>query len=342
MTLPKLTLAITSRILTVVTYAVLVACISYRPLPASANAPGDDSQPYTISSNVNLVILPVTVTDREHQFVSGLDAAQFRVYEEGRPQKLSLFEPEDAPVSVGLVVDRSLSMRGRKSEVLEGAAAFVRASNSQDEEFVVNFSEEALLGLPPNVPFTSRVEELTTALSTVPASGMTALYDAIAVGLSHLRDAHREKKVLILITDGEDNASHYFFDQVLRMARTLNVLIYSVGLFDTYLIENTRDSYTAKQFKLLFDQDRSLLTQLAKDTGGAAYFPTNPNEVVSVCEQIASDIRHQYTLAYTPKNDDRGGYRKIRVQLIGSGQGKIVVRSRSGCFLPAKPHLIER
>jgi Ca-activated chloride channel family protein len=291
-----------------------------------------------ISTNVNLVILPVTVTDHEHQFVSGLDASQFRVFEDGRPQILSLFEREDIPVTVGLVVDHSGSMDARKTEVIEGAAAFVRASNLQDEEFVVNFSNEVLLGLPSDVPFTSNPDELTAALSVVPASGMTALYDGIAVGLDHLRTAHKEKKVLILITDGEDNDSHHYFDQVLRMAQELNVVIYTVGLFDTRQIENARGYDTAKQFELLLDQDKSLLTQLAKDTGGAAYFPKNSNEVTRVCQQIASDIRHQYTLAYTPRDDGRGGYRNIRVKVVaGSGQGKLLARTRTKYLLPAKP-----
>jgi VWFA-related protein len=292
-----------------------------------------------ISTNVNLVILPVTVTDHEHQFVSGLDASQFRVYEEGRLQMLSLFEREDVPVTVGLVVDHSGSMDAQKTEVIEGAAAFVRASNSQDEEFVVNFSNEVLLGLPSSVPFTSNPDELTAALSVVPASGMTALYDAIAVALDHLRTAQKEKKVLILITDGEDNESHHYFDQVLRMAQELNVLIYSVGLFDTYLIETVRDPDTAERYKLLFDQDKGVLMQLAKDTGGAAYFPKNSNEVIHVCQQIASDIRHQYTLGYSPRDDGRGGYRQIRVKVVaGSGQGKLLARTRTRYFLPAKAH----
>ena len=326
----------------VVTYSFVTLCICWCAFPISTHTRGNDSQPYTISTNVNLVVVPVTVTDRDHQFVSGLDATQFRVYEEGRPQMFSLFQPEDIPVTVGLVVDHSGSMGERKTDVIEGAKAFVQASNPQDEEFVLNFTERVRLGLPPNVPFTSSVDELTAALSAVPAGGMTALYDAIAVGLNHLRDAHKEKKVLIVITDGDgdDNASHYFFDQVLRMAQTLNVLIYAVGLFDTYQIDKARDSNTAKQFKQLFDQNKSLLKQFARETGGAAYFPGNSAEVIDVCKKIAEDIRHQYTLAYTPKDDDRGGYRKIRVQVTGNRQGKVMVRSRSGYLLPAKPHFV--
>jgi Ca-activated chloride channel homolog len=328
---------------TVVTYSLLMTCICCCSFSAAlARSPSDDARPYTLSTNVNLVVLPVTVTDDHRQFVSGLDVTQFRVYEQGRLQSLSFFQPEDIPVTVGLVVDHSGSMEERKADVIEGAKAFVRASNPQDEEFVVNFSQQVLLGLPSNVRFTSNVDELTTALSKVPASAMTALYDAIVVGLDHLRYAEKEKKVLILITDGEDNSSHYFFDQVLSIARASNVLIYSVGLFDTRQIENARDSSMAKEFKHLLDQYKSLLTQLARDTGGTAYFPGSSAEVIDVCNHIATDIRHQYTLAYTPKNANRGGYRKIRVQVTGSGQEKLVVRSRSGYVLPTKPQFIGR
>lgn len=327
------------RVRAVVTYSLLITYICCCSIPVLAS---DDSPPYTIFTNVNLVVLPVTVTDHDHQFVSGLDATQFRVYEEGRLQSLSLFQPEDVPVTVGLVVDHSVSMERRKTDVLEGARAFVRASNPQDEEFVVNFSQQVLLGLPSNVPFTSSIEELTTALSNVPASRMTALYDAVVVSLDHLRYADKEKKVLILITDGEDNASHYFFNQVLRIARASNVLIYSVGLFDNHQIENVRDSSMANEFKHLLDQYKKLLTQLARDTGGEAYFPQSSEEVVDVCSHIATDIRRQYMLAYTPKNANRSGYRRIRVQVTGSGQEKLVVRSRSGYLLPTKPEFIVR
>jgi len=313
----------------------LLTCIAHWALPASATARvTDDSQPYVISTNVNLVILPVTVTDHEHQFVSGLDASQFRVYEEGRQQMLSLFKAEDIPVTVGLVVDHSGSMYPRKSDVIEGASAFVKASNSQDEEFVVNFNDEVRLGLPPNVPFTSKVEDLTVALSAASAIGQTALYDAIAVALEHLGDAQKEKKALIIITDGEDNASRHSFAQVLGMAQARNVLIYSVGLFDNHGLNRGAQEF----YKRVIEEDKKTLTRLAQETGGAAYFPEESIEVTHVCQQIASDIRHQYTLGYNPKADNHGGYRKLRVKLVKSDQGKFAVRTRTGYLFPAKPH----
>jgi VWFA-related protein len=284
---------------------------------------------------VRLVVLPVTVMDHKHQFVSGLSASHFRVYEDGQEQTLSLFRPEDMPVTVGLVVDHSGSMSERKMDVLEGAEDFVRASNSQDDEFVVNFNDEVTFGLPPNVPFTSDLEALRTALSDVSADGETALYDATAVALDHMRTARNDKKkVLILITDGEDNASHHGFAQVLRMAQTLNVQIYAVGLFDHEVVQYRMNPSSQSFSKVVFDDGKPVLTLLAKETGGKAYFPKTSKEVADVCLQIASGIRHQYTLGYSPKDVDHSGYRKVRVQVVG--QGKLVTDTRAGYFLPEK------
>ena len=317
----------------------LLTCLLFCKLPASAGPPADDSESYVISRDVSLVILPVTVIDRERQFVSGLGASNFRIYDQGRPQTLTLFEREDVPVTAGLVVDHSGSMYARKMEVIEGAAAFVQASNPQDEEFVVNFSDRARLGLPPDAPFTSNIEDLKDALSAASATGMTALYDAVATALDHLRNAHKPKQTLILITDGEDNASKHDLNQVLRMAQTLNVVIYTVGLFDQYKASKTAlDPYVARRNKLLFDEDKRVLTMFARETGGAAYFPNNFDEVVRVCQQIATDIRHQYVLGYSPTDDGRGGFRKVNVRVVGSGQEKLVVRTRTGYLLPAKHH----
>ena len=299
---------------------------------------GISPQSHVISKDVRLVVLPVTVTDRERQFVEDLDRANFRVYEEGHLQTLTLFEHEDMPVTAGLVVDHSASMYARKVEVVEGAAAFVQSSNSHDEEFVVNFNDEVRLGLPPNVPFSSNVNDLKAALSTASAGGMTALYDAIEVAVEHLRRAHTEKKVLILITDGEDTASKHHFAEVLDMAQTFNVMIYGVGLFNDSEVSNKAfHRRTEQQRNFLWDEDKKVLTQLAEGTGGAAYFPNSLDEVRRVCRQIAADIRHQYTLGYSPTNDRRGGYRKIRVKVVGTNQKKLAVRTRAGYVFTTEP-----
>ena len=286
-----------------------------------ASAPSQDkSPPYVISQEVNLVALPVVVRDREGHFVSGLQASNFQVREDGRPQAITLFRNEDIPVTAGLVVDHSGSMAARQLEVIEGAQAFVQASNPQDREFVVNFGEKISFGLPENVAFTNDANTLRQALSTPYASGRTALYDAILVAIRHLQKDDREKKVLILISDGGDSASNHTFADVLRMAQTTGVVIYTIGLLDEHNA----------------DQNPKVLQKLASTTGGEAYFPNSFVEVIDVCRQIATEIRHQYTIGYTPPDHDRPGYRKTHVSATAPGRGKLFVRTRTEYYVPPK------
>jgi len=291
--------------------------------PASffAKPPAQDSaQPYVISKDVNLVVVPVLVSDKSGRFVSGLEASNFKVYENGRPQQITVFRNEDVPVTAGLVVDHSGSMLRWRSQVIEGARAFVQLSNPEDREFVVNFTDMIALGLPLNIAFTSNVDTLEVALSNTPYGGRTALYDAIAVASQHLQREKREKRVLILISDGGDNSSKYRLDDALRMAQAADVMIYAVGLLD----ENSAD------------QNPGVLKKLTNETGGQVYFPNSGAEVVDVCKAIAADIRHQYTIGYNPPNEAESGFEKIRVNVTARGRGKLFVRSRTGYFLAPK------
>ena len=304
----------------------LPALVSFSHVsPAQENSP-----PYVISRNVNLVIVPVVVSDKNGRFVSGLNASNFNIYENGRQKQITLFRAEDIPVTAGLLVDHSGSMAAWRPQVIEGARAFVQVSNPQDREFVVNFTNTIALGLPPNIPFTNDVDMLKRALSGGPRGGSTALYDAIAVALGHLQADEHEKRVLILISDGGDNASKQDFHEVLHMAQAANVIIYAIGLLDEHSA----------------DQNPGVLKKLTKETGGKAYFPNSPSEVVDVCKAIAADIRHQYTLGYEPPSDPQSGFRpssfrptgfrKISVSVSAPGRGKLSVRSRSGYFLASK------
>jgi VWFA-related protein len=248
-----------------------------------------------------------------------LEASDFHVEEDGRPQTITVFRTDDTAVTVGLVVDHSGSMAAKQSEVLQGAEAFVMASNPQDREFVVNFDDTVTFGLPPDVPFTGNVEALQTALTAVRDAAETALYDAVAVALERLQKDNSSKKVLLLISDGGDNKSKHNFAEVLRMAQASNVIIYTIGLFDEFSA----------------DKNPKILQKLADDTGGYAYFPDSPAEMRAICQQVAEDIRHQYTLGYSPENPGSGGYRKIRVTVNAPGHGKLFVRTRAGYFVPA-------
>lgn len=275
-----------------------------------------------IREEADLVVLPVTVTDRHGQFVPGLKAKDFRVYENQKLQKISLFSQTDQPVAVGLVIDDSGSMYPNREEVLQGAKDFLASSNPQDQVFVVNFNEKASLGLPPSVPFTSNVSELEAAVSRGPSAGMTALYDALALALKHLALSTRKKKALIVISDGGDDASHTSFRQVLSSARHSDAIIYTIGI-----ISEEQANVNPR-----------ILRRLARDTGGEAYFPKSAAALPAIYHRIAEDLRAQYTIGYVPSNKSHNGtYRAIRVTVHAKGHGRLDARTRKGYFAPSDP-----
>ncbi len=200
--------------------------------------------------------------------------------------------------------------------------SFSRYSNANDQIFVVNFNENISLGLPASMTFTDRVDQLEDALSRISSNGRTALYDAVASALGHLKKGNRDKKVLIVISDGADNASRYSLAQVMTMLKETETIIYTISLFDEG--DPDRDPRPLKQF--------------AKVTGGEAFLPESIKEVIPICERIAHDIRNQYTIAYSPKNTRTdGGYRAIEVKVVGQGRGRLTVRTRTGYTAPLKP-----
>ena len=284
---------------------------------ASQPIPSDPDE-YKISVDVGLVVLPVTVTNRKGEFVPNLAATDFQVSEAGRPQQITLFKSEDVPVTVGLVVDNSGSMGSKRPEVVAASLAFVQSSNPGDQMFVVNFNQRVSLGLPKSVPFTSDLRQLRDALSRTPPVGNTALYDGIATALEHVKAGSRERKGLIVVTDGGDNASHMRFQDLLKKAESSNAIIYTIGIFDpSYAGENPQ-----------------ALRRLAKATGGRAYFPESVSEVSDVAQQIARDIREQYTIGYIPsRRASEGEYRTIRVTVKAAGLGKLYVRTRAGYLI---------
>ncbi len=269
----------------------------------------------TISVNVDLVVLQVTVRDKKGGFVSGLQEGAFHVFEDGVPQTIRLFQHEDVPVAVGLIVDNSGSMGPKRKDVTAAALTFARSSNPKDEMFVVNFNERVSLGLPDTELFSARTTELDQALNGIPASGKTALYDAIEVGLDHLKEATLDKKVLIVISDGGDNASHHTLSQVLASIARSDTIVYTIGLFDPY------DE----------DSNPGILKKIARASGGEAFLPRETRQVVQICGRIAEDIRDQYTIGYLPSNQASDGtYRTIRVTATGPHGAKLLGRTREG------------
>lgn len=300
---------------------VLVGYAGYQALPV---APGPDSGSFQISVDVSLVVLHATVTDRQGRLMPDLDRQNFQVYENGVPQRIRLFSNEDIPVTVGLVVDHSTTMWPKLAEVTAAARTFARFSNTEDEMFVVNFHEIARLGLPSAVRFTHDSGALQQAIMAAPTGGQTALYDAIAMALEELKAGSRDKKVLIVISDGGDNASKRSLERVMNLAGQSSAIIYTVGVFDDE------------------DPDRNpgILKRLAKATGGQAFLPDQPSEVVAISERIARDIRHQYTLGYVPSNPARdGSYRAIRVVARAKGGDPLFARTRTGYVATDAPRL---
>lgn len=290
--------------------------------------PGGDDDPGAsqFSVNVDLVVLHATVRDRRGHIVADLQKEHFEVFEDHARQAIRLFLREDIPVTVGLVVDHSGSMNRKLGDVLAAARAFVHSSNPNDEMFVVNFNEYVSLGLPDSAPFTNDADELERAIANAPVMGQTALYDAIGKALDQLRGATRDKRVLIVISDGGDNTSSLTLDQVLRRAQQSSALIYTVGLFDAA------------------DEDRnpSVLRRLASASGGEAYFPAASSELAGVCKRIAEDIRNQYTIGYVSTSEAKPGtYRSIRVVAKTPRQRRLFVHTRTGYVAAGEAQPVE-
>jgi Ca-activated chloride channel homolog len=267
-----------------------------------------------IAVAANLVLLPVNVTNARGTFVSGLKSRDFRVYEDGKLQDLTVFEQGDTPVTVGLVVDHSRSMGSKLPGVVIAVSSFIHLSNPQDEMFVVDFNDDVSIELMKGKAFSSDAKELEEALTAVSARGRTALYDAVSEGLRHLQYGRWGKKALIVVSDGGDNASHLKYSQVLAQARQSQALIYSVALLGADEEENPK-----------------VLQRLCKDTGGVAFFPGPKDRVADISKEIARDLREQYTLGYVPRNmNGADPFRKIEVKVTAQNYGKVRVRTRLG------------
>lgn len=293
-------------------------CWSQAQEPAAApSRPGGE---YAIKVNVDVVVLRATTQDRKNTLVSGLNKDDFQVYEDGALQPVKYFSHDDVPVTVGLLVDNSGSMTPKRHDVIAAAMAFARSSNPQDQMFVVNFNEKVSFGLPGNTAFTDQPAQLQVALSRVASDGETALYDAVAVALEHLKMGNRDKKVLIIVSDGGDNASRHKLAEITALVAQSNAIIYTIGIFDDQ------------------DPDRNpgVLKRLAKETGGEAFLPDSLSDVTPICERIARDIRNQYTIAYNPTNKKRDGtYRVILVKANAPDHRRLTVRTRTGYFAPS-------
>jgi Ca-activated chloride channel homolog len=298
-------------------------------LPASAAA-GTQTTPkkgFKIHSNVDLVVLHASVTNGHGKRIDDLEKSDFKVYEDGTLQKLAVFSHADIPVTMGIVIDDSGSMAEKRPSVNAAAWTFVNTSNPNDQVFVVNFNDVYYIDTPG--AFAQNKEQLKAALDHIDARGGTALYDAVYASLDHLKLGNRDKKVILVITDGDDNSSNYTFPQLLRYAEQSNAEIYTIGLLGgehsggLFHIGSGGDRHAAK-----------ILKELADATGGKAYFPRSLAQVNEVCGGLAHAIRDQYTLGYYPSNTARDGtFRNVRVLAYApNSHHKLVVRTRPGYY----------
>lgn len=288
-----------------------VVMLAALALPAAAQQVEDPG--FVFRSDARLVVLHATVVDAQGHLVTDLPQSAFRVFEDGVEQVIKVFRREDAPVSLGMVIDASGSMLGKRERVNSAALALVRASHPEDEVFLISFNERAYL----DAPFTSDIARLEEGLRRAEMQGVTAMRDALRLALEHLwRQGERDKKVLLVITDGEDNASSIDAGYLVRAAQQTGILVYAVGLPG----EAGREA-TARAKKEL--------DALTAATGGQAWYLDDVSQSERVALAVARDIRNQYTLAYTPSNQALDGrFRRIRVTAQASQP--LAVRTRTG------------
>jgi len=280
---------------------------------------GDKSGVFVFRKDVDEVMLHATVVDDKQHIITTLDRAAFTVFEDGKPQSIISFHHVDIPVAMGIVIDNSGSMREKRSKVNQAALNLVRSSNPHDEVFIVNFNDEQYL----DQDFTHDLRKMKEALEKIDARGGTALYDAVVASADHLRqNARMEKKVIFLVTDGEDNASSETLEQAIKqLQQEGGPSVYTLGL--------------------LGDEDhpkraRKALQIIADHTGGIAFFPKTLDEVDAISRTIANDIRNQYAIGYKPTSPKKvGEFRQIKVEAKAKGHGKLVVRTKTGYYAGA-------
>ena len=287
--------------------------------PASAVSKSSNGR-YTLTQDAFEIRLNASVLDGSGRAVQTLAESAFHVYEDGVPQTITSFRHEDLPVSIGLVIDSSGSMYDKRAAVDKASIDLVKLSNQQDEEFLVDFSSEAFI----DQDFTSSLDKLQQGLGYIKSSGGTAAYDAVVASADYLsKNAKNTKQVLILITDGEDNASSATLEEAVRRIQDLDgPVIYSIGL----LFGEDTDKREARHA-------RKVLETISEQTGGVAYFPKSLKDVDAIAAMVASDIRTQYTIAYHSTNPpSKGGYRTVHVDAKDKGMGRLEVRTRSGYY----------
>ncbi len=276
-------------------------------------APQDDVPLYR--ADARLVLLHASVTDKKGRLVTDIPQSAFKIFEDGVEQPIKLFRREDVPVSMGILVDNSGSMSNKRTRVAAAALELVKQSNPDDEVFIVNFNDDTHF----DQPLTSNIGKLQAALARMEARGGTAMRDALSKSIDYVKkNGKKDKKVLVVVTDGNDNSSDVTQAQVLRQAQSSDVLIYSIGLLSE---EDRREARSAKR----------ALKALAEASGGLEYYPESLSDIQEITPRVAHEIRNQYILGYTSSNPALDGtFRQIKVTVTGFGHP--TVRTRNGYY----------
>ncbi len=294
----------------------------------SSNSPVQNGS-YTIGVNVDLVLMYASVFDKNGHFVAGLKGENFKLYEDGVEQKIESFAQDDVPVSIGILMDLSGSMRPKREQVDRAAEAFIRASNPQDEVFLVGFNDEVEL----LQDFTSDVDEITDSLDNTIVTGGTSLYDAIYLGIQKAHTGRMPKKAIVVISDGEDRDSYYQFAELLGKVQESEVQVFFVGFMDPI----PEPGFFGKWSKSAEEKERDNMERIAEETGGKAFFPDKLSDIHEIVSEIAVELRSQYSLGYFSSNANRDGtFRRVKIVLLGDNTAKNRIRYRRGYFAPQK------
>jgi len=294
--------------------------------PTALQALRQDVRPPAFTTGADLVVLHVNVQRADGGFVSALSRDAFAVFEDGKPESVELFLEQDTPVTVGLVVDNSISMRANRELVVAAVGEFARAGHPRDARFALVFNEHVTPALPPFRPFTADAAILEQALTrSITARGRTAFFDAVVQGLAYAERGEHPRRILVVIGDGGDNESAATYAQMLRRAQAANVVVYTVTLADPLDTEASPER----------------MKELATLTGGESFRPKSRPDVSRVLQQIAADIRHTYTIAYSPTRPADDTLRRVRVVVSPPARERLVVRTRTGYFAQTRhpgPH----
>ena len=313
-------------------YIPRVPAVAQTLSPAENQTVADDSgglPEFRIGVKVDLVMLYASVMNKNNHFVSGLEQNQFRVFEDGAAQKIESFTRENVPVSMGIVLDLSGSMRGKIDKVNSAALAFLQALNPADEFFLIGFNDDVEL----LQDYTGDIDEIRDAMENTVVAGKTFLYDAIYLGVEKAQAGVKPKRAIVVITDGNDDTSYYSLKELLAKIQESDVQVFCIGLLDDLPQKGLFRRWSNPEAKRYHDA----LVSISEETGGNAFFPQGPSEIHGIVDEIAKDLRSQYSIGYFSSNTAHdGAFRKIKIELTGKKNDGMTIRHRRGYFAPEK------